>query len=344
MIKRGALIILLNLLLAFGGVTYAQTATPTLPFCATPNPATATPVPTYETEVLSYNPIAYWPLNETAGSVAIDGSGNGYHGFYSGPSLNGTTFVNGDPAPTFDGVNDRVTISSMSPLWNGDSFTIIGWVKRADWAASGSTQSAFMLRGASNNSVRLQIDKFTTANQALFGFVPGSGSLYPTPAATGSDWVFLAITRSVASSNVSVYVNGAYGGGSSSFSTAWAGTISEAFIGAYVTSNYWNGSLAHWAVFNTVLSAGDIANLYSVPSGAAPTPTATPACVVYNPTATPTANVYNFWTLEPGTGGEGQAVAFEYRVDAGSFINAALLFVIALLIMAAIVMKRMNLL
>lgn len=341
--KRSLFIILINLI-ALGGVTYAQTATPTLPYCATPNPATATPVPSYEDEILSYNPIAYWPLSETAGSIAVDAAGNGYHGTYSGPSLHGTTFINGDPAPTFDGVNDRVTVVSLSPAWNGDQFSIIGWVKRADWSATAGTQSALMLRGASNDSVRLQIDKFNNANQALFAVVPGSGSLYPTPAASGSDWVFMAITRSVASTNVSVYINGAYAGGSSSFSTAWAGTISEVYLGAYKTSNYWNGALAHWAVFNTVLSAGDISNLYSVPSGTPPTPTATPSCQVYNPTATPTADVYNFWTLEPGAGLEGQAVAFEYRVDAGSFINALLLFVIALLLMAAIVLKRMGLL
>jgi hypothetical protein len=58
------------------------------------------------------------------------------------------------------------------------------------------------------------------------------------------------------------------------------------------------------------------------------TPTPTPT-ITLTPTATltPTPNVVVYATMAPGESGEGQATAFEYRMDAGQLLIALLLFI-----------------
>lgn len=53
------------------------------PEAAPPQPS-ATPIPSYRESVLADHPVAYWPMDETAGTVMTDASGNGNNGAYSG--------------------------------------------------------------------------------------------------------------------------------------------------------------------------------------------------------------------------------------------------------------------
>ena len=50
-------------------------------------------------EVLADNPVGFWRLSETSGTVASDSSGRGNHGTYvNGPTLGQSAIVAGDPA------------------------------------------------------------------------------------------------------------------------------------------------------------------------------------------------------------------------------------------------------
>ncbi|WP_373078713.1 LamG-like jellyroll fold domain-containing protein [Zhongshania sp.] len=74
-----------------------------------PLPAPA-PAVTYESLVLSDNPILYYRLNETSGTIAEDSSGNGIDGTYAGsPALGRPGLINEGLCVEFDGVNDRIT-------------------------------------------------------------------------------------------------------------------------------------------------------------------------------------------------------------------------------------------
>ena len=304
MIKRAALILQFALLLAFGGIAHAQTATPTPPYCATPNPATATPVPTYETKVLSYNPIAYWPISETAGTIAIDQTGNGRHGTITGATLNATTFLNGDPAPSFDGVNDLININTLGSAFNETLGTLSGWIYpvpsyQNDGALNivkGTTFSIF--RTATTNGVRFQ--------------AAGSGNVDIT--VPTDQWVHIAISWSQAANDVRFYINGTFS--TNRTGTFTTGSLTTALLGTFA-GGYWQSYLSNFAIFDTALTAGQIADLYVVPSSSPATPTATPDCVVFNPTATPTADLWDYWTLPAPSGTPGQAVAIKYEMTTG---------------------------
>jgi hypothetical protein len=86
----------------------------------------------YETAVFAYNPVAYWPLNETAGNVAFDYASTNdgtYMGTYTlgqtGPSTPG---IGTNNAVTFDGSSGYVDIPTNNLNITGP-VTVIAWVQ-----------------------------------------------------------------------------------------------------------------------------------------------------------------------------------------------------------------------
>ena len=57
----------------------------------------------YIDKVLSYSPIAYWPVNEAGGNDMFDQSGNGYDGTYTGVTLGQTGIGDGETIGGFNG-------------------------------------------------------------------------------------------------------------------------------------------------------------------------------------------------------------------------------------------------
>ena len=76
--------------------------------------------------ILSYNPIAYWPMNELTGTTMVNyGSlGTAANGTYSGVTLDQVDAPGGGRAGLLDGVNDNVNILYGS---------LSGSVQRADF-------------------------------------------------------------------------------------------------------------------------------------------------------------------------------------------------------------------
>ena len=76
----------------------------------------------YADVVNSLNPVAYWRLGESSGTVAVDETGN-YNGTYVGsPTLGVDGLLLGDTntAVSFDGVDQEFTNSSVIPArWMG---------------------------------------------------------------------------------------------------------------------------------------------------------------------------------------------------------------------------------
>lgn len=310
--KRLALLIL-AILTPLGNLQ-AQTETPTLPYCATPGP-TATPTHTYQDKVLGYAPAAYWPMTETAGTIAIDATGNGHHATYSGVTLNGTTFSNGNPAPTFDGVNDFVNLyAAINGTFSGSEGTIAGWAK---------ADATIWSDGANNRVVNIQ------ATSALWiSSISGGSNLYAQYVSAsantsnpGTDWFHWAISYSATGSSVGIYINGAPIYTSSTVPT-WTGALASStnVLGASNTSGSaaWLGSIAHVAMWTSALNDTQIADLAVVPSSSTPTPTATPPCTVYNPTPTPTRDPVVWATMPPLAGtSEGQMTRFDFVLSSG---------------------------
>src|SRR5206468_8639854 len=73
----------------------------------------------YATTVLGNSPAGYWRMGEGAGALAVDASGQGNPGTFSGGvTLGQTGAIQGDPdkGPTLDGASGHVIVPSSSPL------------------------------------------------------------------------------------------------------------------------------------------------------------------------------------------------------------------------------------
>jgi hypothetical protein len=117
------------------------------------------PMPTpspYQSAVLAYKPVAYWPLNETNGTTAFDyaGTNNGtYIGGYTlgEPGLPDTVGIGSNTSVAFDGTTGYVDVpvgrlNILGPL------TLIEWVQ-----TSGESDFATSL-GHSDNGYRFDVD------------------------------------------------------------------------------------------------------------------------------------------------------------------------------------------
>lgn len=325
--RRAAVVLLL--LLVFAAPTLAQTSTPTPIYCGL-EPPTPTPELMYDQRVLNTagsDLLAYWKLNNTSGTSATDYSGNARHGTYNGPTLNATTFTNGDPAPSFDGVNDAVAIqAAISGVFNGQEGSVLLWVKVANWA-DGVERRPLNLQVDGNNL--LVFRKSTTSNSFDVIYVSGAVTRVITKSSySPSGWFQVAATWSKTANQFIAYFNGVQEGSTQTVGT-WAGALgTNTAIGSRsgTGTNPWYGNIAHVALWDTPLTSSQIAYLASVPIP--PTPTPTPTCVIV-----PTMPVDSFWTeptyIVSGTPYGGQQMQFSYRASAG---QVGIAFLIAFIV------------
>lgn len=218
----------------------------------------------YINKLLSYDPTAYWPMNELAGAVAYDLSGNGHDGAYTGVTLGEPGIGDGNPCPRFDGVNDILNVHSagLATAFDGDEGTVMMWgkvINAAEWPAA-DTRPLDFREDAEN---RFYFSK--ESNQLLYRFEAGNTERDGVQATTTLNWFHMAMTWSIAASSVRFYFNGERFGATLG-TNAWVGTLTVASIGAYPGPLLqWDGWLAHAALWaGTVLPAPAIRNLATV--------------------------------------------------------------------------------
>ncbi len=93
----------------------------------------------YALEVISDRPLAYWPLNESAGAAIVeDRSGNNFHGHVGqGVALGAAEGILPDEAASvFDGTGS-VTVGEFPQFAFTSNFSIEAWVKVSDLEARG---------------------------------------------------------------------------------------------------------------------------------------------------------------------------------------------------------------
>ena len=222
---------------------------------------------TYIDKVLSYGPIAYWPLNETAGLTAVNYGtlGTAANGTYTGVTLAnavGPDGVNG--APFFDGANDYVNIGNATFLgaFDGSEGSAAGWIRVANagvWT-DGTERRYLRIEGAGG----FVLLRRTNANTQLSYLYSAGGVTeninYNTTSPT--IWIHVGITWSASADLVVAYLNGVPVGSSGTLGVFGAAP-NLAIIGAEsaVPARVWNGWMAHWAIFGQALSAPAMADL-----------------------------------------------------------------------------------
>lgn len=242
---------------------------------------------------------SYWKFDETtAGSTAVDSSGNGYHGTPQGSAgaQNGpqpstevpsTTFENGRSL-VFDGDDDYVDVST----WSGDAsegFTV------ALWARPTATNSGarFIDFGNGPGSDNIIFGRSNTSTDFFFEVYDGSSSTKVTALCNliNNSWHHYAATVD-SEGNTVLYKDG--------MSVA-TGTVnvprnlsrSNMYIGRsnWEDDGYYEGEMDELRLYGRALTSAEIVELASGELGPIPSPIPSPTPTVTlasTPTPTPT--------------------------------------------------------
>lgn len=220
------------------------------------------------------NLIQYLPLNEDVGSeVAIDNSGKGNSGLYSGVTLGATGIGDGLTAATFDGTASYVDL--YSPTFNAEfngaegTMLVYGKVSGAGIWTDGNLRMTTVLRAVTAN--RVLIRRSNAANSInIIRDGGGVSSIININGINPTDYFFVAITWSEAADEFKAYYKDASNPFAQSGATqtglgVFAGALSTtlANVGAENQSGtqVWSGELVHHAVWNTPLTEDELNNI-----------------------------------------------------------------------------------
>ena len=217
----------------------------------------------YQQSLLSLNPMAYWPLNETSGTTALDIVG-GHNGTYVG----GCTLAQGGPTNSIFGAVSR------SVLFNGTSgyvdipegpFNINGPITAVAWVDTVSTPIFGGLFGHGDLSWR------TSVNPS--GEPGGNDGDAQTDATSpvgisSGNWHMIAYSYTGVANqadNGSLYVDGTLVA-NNAVTTTPPGNSIDVWIGGspdYGTARLINAKIANVAIYPEALTATQVQELYS---------------------------------------------------------------------------------
>ena len=229
----------------------------------------------YEAFIMTNHPVAYWPLNETNGTVAFDLAG-GHNGTYIGNvalGQPGISFQSGaipDAAfstpsysPIFDGISGYVDVPQL--LNFTQAITMLAWVDLSVTPGNYATkpESIFCLLGRGDSSWRMTVN-----NSGNLTGSEGAANVSSVNPIVASGWHLVAYAyngNSGANNNGSLYVDGVLVANNTV--TKPAGNNNDLWLAGapdYGTGRLFFGNLAHVAIFTNALSAGQLQTLYSV--------------------------------------------------------------------------------
>lgn len=175
-------------------------------------------------------------------------------------------------AYSFDGTNDNVNIysSDLNGAFNPNEGTVVAWVKVSGVGVWTDSTNRFIFSTSADANNLVSLIKISTANTLQLRYWSGTGSNNITISSTAAggitDWIQVVLTWSKAADQVKAYINGAQVGTTQTGLGTWVGNMgtTTTVIGAQATTgNYWSGLINDVRLYNSALSATDIANLYN---------------------------------------------------------------------------------
>jgi hypothetical protein len=233
---------------------------------ATNNPLSVTivPAPTtpYVTALLALNPLAYWPLTETSGSLAYDYLA-GNNGPYQGPVANsaagpGTGFGSPSYAYSFSGASTYLDVPG-GPVNLTGPLTLVTWT-------SGSGSSFQTVAGKGDSSYRTDVDGNGVAHFSNYNANDAVGGPSLKDA---SIWHQIIGVYDNVAKKIYLYVDGLLVNTQSQPNNPPGNTLDFWIGGAPDYNNrFFQGSIAHVALFNYALTGAQVHSLYA--AGQAP--------------------------------------------------------------------------
>ena len=242
------------------------------------NQAWGTP---YSSLVLSKSPVSYWRLGESSGTSAADETGANNGTYVNTPTLGVPGLITDDSDTAFqvDGSSEYADMGSPASLEFGGALTVTAWIN-ADTLPNSGVDA---IVGQWDNVVARDRFLLSLRTTGQIGVAIGNGASGISASQVGTSAVTLGQRHFVAFS----WVDGApgtttmYFDGSVDPMTAaqsplvnniLTSTTANFRIGAQVSGGgrYFDGIIDEVAVFNTVLSASDIQELYELGANGPP--------------------------------------------------------------------------
>jgi len=223
----------------------------------------------YYQKVLEHGPIAYWRLYEESGTVAADLVNSAQNGAYTGVTLAQPGIGDGRTCPLFDGAASIIDAhtATLAGAFNSATGAVIAWmrVSAAGIWTDGNAHYVCLLYVDAGNYVVL--NKHTVNGQFVYSY--RANAVSETVVESGistTDWTCVGITwDKTGSGNAIAYRDGAQVGAAQNIAQVWAGALTTATVGASPgPANVWSGRLAHVALFDRALSAGEMAEIMVV--------------------------------------------------------------------------------
>jgi hypothetical protein len=210
------------------------------------------------------NLVAYWPLDEVAGTRASDVVG-GYHGTYiSTPTLGeaGATGTEPHRSVRFNGSSQWVTMSRASALNPYPLFSVDAWIKV-------TTTSYQAICGWWDGSATNGWDMYVGGQNKLAGDVCGSSSLRTSDAGIGSvitDGVWHHVAMTATGTTLTLYVDGAVAG--SPVTGTWTFSVNPtpqvpAIAGRGAADLPFGGTIKQVALYARNLTTAEVAAHYA---------------------------------------------------------------------------------
>ncbi len=223
----------------------------------------------YRAWTLAANPVAYWPLNETSGTVANDivrGS-NGVHGgsFILGiTGASGVGFETPHRAVRYDGSSGYTQIPRVIGSTN---FSIAFWVLTT---ATGGSPNWYSGKGLVDGEVGGAVNDFgvtLVGSKVGFGIGNPDTTLPSVRVINNGAWHQVVVTRDSGNGAMRIYIDGTLD--ASTTGPTGPRTAPPALrIGSIQTGgNFLLGAISDVAFYESVLNAEQVATLYSAASG-----------------------------------------------------------------------------
>lgn len=217
--------------------------------------------------IQSANALSLLNLAETSGGTAADATGNSRTGAYNSVTLNATAFLDGTPAPSFDGTTSWINwfTSSLAGAINLSEGTFACWVKAS--AAGVWTDGVVRVfqEWFINSTNKAIFDKHSVNNQSALLY--NSGSLVDSITAPGSAWASFVATWSISNLRSRIYLNGSLLSPAGVLSTAASGSIASISIGrqSNTSAQFWSGNMKYCGVWSTEWAQADVTKYNTVP-------------------------------------------------------------------------------
>lgn len=215
--------------------------------------------------------VAYWPMSEPSGTVALDASGNGRNGAYTGVTLGASGIGDGRTATSFDGSTSFVNVhsASLAAAFNGSAGTLMVWAKVSGagvWTDGVARRPVYISDAGGNDRVILLKE---SVNNAFTWYRQGTGTADSVSKLSFSPttWQHYALTWSESADELKAYLNGVQEGATQSTLGVFADAITVAIVGASSTvpASVWSGSLAHAVILNRVATPAELALAATIP-------------------------------------------------------------------------------